>query len=134
MASFAGKVVAITGGASGMGLAIARTLHDRGAKLSIADCNAENLAAATAAISSDTSKVMTYELDVRNLTQVRDWLVQTKEKFGRLDGAVNFAGVISHTMGSLVEDQDEEDWERIIGVDLTVSIVHYSDLLPHADS
>lgn len=120
------KVIAITGGASGIGLALAQMLLDRGAKISIADVNQENLEKVLKDIDPSQQRAMVYQCDIRNLDQVHDWLQQTVDKFGRLDGAANMAGVISnkldgHTGGSgLIENQDEEDWERIIGINLTV--------------
>lgn len=119
MSSFQGKVIAITGGASGMGLSIARILHERGAKISIADWSEESLKNAPAAIGTD--DIVSCKCDVRDLSQVRAWINETVDKFGKLDGAANFAGIISsnNNMGYAVADQDEDDWEKVIGVNLT---------------
>lgn len=116
--------MAITGGASGIGLALSKLLYARGAKISIADVNKESLNNIIKEFGED--RAMIYQLDVRNLDQVHDWLAQTVHKFGALDGAANMAGVISnlpegHGGGSgLIEHQDEGDWERLIGINLTV--------------
>lgn len=124
MSSLEGKVVAITGGASGIGLALSRLLHERGAKISVADINKESLNNLVKELGED--RAMVHQLDIRNLDQVHDWLAQTVDKFGVLDGAANMAGVISnlpegHGGGSgLIEHQDEADWERLIGINLTV--------------
>ncbi|KAK3686731.1 hypothetical protein LTR37_019523 [Vermiconidia calcicola] len=117
MASMEGKVVAITGGASGIGLAIAKVLTSRGAKVSIADMSEPNLDKAKETIKGE---VMTCKVDVRNLSEVQDWLKQTVDKFGKLDGAANFAGTIGKNFGKFaVDEEDEENWELIIGVNLT---------------
>lgn len=120
------------------GLSIARMLHSRGAKISIADCNAENISAAPHVNSSASSNIMICELNVRDSAKVRARLEQIVQKFGRLGGAVNFAGIISHTMGLVIEDQEEGHWERTIGVSLTVSIpmelatLSITDIAPRA--
>ena len=123
MASMQHKVVAITGGASGIGLALALLLIQRGAKVSIADISAPNLATAVAAIremSAHGDDVLITRCDVRDLVQVQAWLKETVHKFGKLDGAANLAGVTGKGSGSKIVDQDEEDWDFVIGVNLTV--------------
>lgn len=102
---FSGKVFAITGGASGLGLALARVLVQRGAKVSIGDMSSQLESAATeisqsvteqqrkeqaAAVTTDA--VFAQRVDVRDLSQVQSWLKATVDRFGKLDGAVNAAG------------------------------------------
>lgn len=120
--SFQNKVYAITGGASGIGLSIAQLLHARGAKVSLADISQPNLDSAASSL-GDESSVLTTVCDVRDLKSVQNWIQKTIEKFGQLDGAANFAGVISkhHGQGT-VADQDEEEWERVMGINVTVRI------------
>jgi len=123
-----GKVVAITGGGSGIGLALAKLLAKRGAKISIADVSQPSLEKAAEAIkeaASSADEVLTCQCDVRNLSQVQSWLKQTVEKHGKLDGAANLAGVISRPgrqAGNPIIEQDEDNWDFIIGVNLTVCI------------
>ena len=117
MASLEGKVIAITGGASGIGLATAKIVASRGAKVSVCDLSAENLAKAKESIGED---VLTCKVDVRNLKECRDWLKQTVDKFGRLDGAANLAGVSGSKTGCTLDEEDEEMWDLVIGVNLTV--------------
>src|ERR1700761_3220825 len=90
------KVIAITGGASGIGLATAHLLASRGALLSLADLNAAALDKAAASIKSQTrdASIITHAVDVRNVSQVDEWIAATVSNYGRLDGAVNLAGVI----------------------------------------
>lgn len=124
MASMEGKVVAITGGASGIALATAKVLAARGAKISIADVAEDNLEKAKAAIKEaapNSGEVLTCKCDVRNISEVQDWIKQTVDKFGQLDGAANLAGTIGKNYsGFTIEDEDEDNWDFIIGVNLTV--------------
>jgi len=121
-----GKVIAITGGASGIGLALARLLISRGAIVSIADVSQANLDSASKSLNSEVSdgdeSILTCQCDVRKLKQVREWVEQTIEKFGKLDGAANLAGVMSSQGAKGICEQDEDDWDFVIGVNLTVRI------------
>lgn len=119
----AGKVIAITGAASGIGLATAKLLASRGAKISIADVSREGLEKAQKDIESEyKTEVFAFPLDVRKYDQVLDWIEQTVKRFGRLDGAANLAGVIPKSIGGdhgAIENQDFEEWEFVFGVNTT---------------
>lgn len=120
-----GKVIAITGGASasletpGMGLALANILLSRGAIVSVADISQENLDKAEYIVSSP-DRLLRTRVDVRDLKSVEAWLDNTIDKFGRLDGAANLAGIAGRDFGKIrLQDQDEDEWENIIATNLT---------------
>lgn len=117
--SFTNKVYTITG-LAGMGLDIAKRLHAQGARLSLADLDQSSLDNAYTALGASPDTVLLTKLDVRSSEQVNNWVKKTVEKFGRLDGAANFAGVIGkyHGTRDLIEREDDE-WDLIIGVNLT---------------
>jgi len=115
------KVVAITGGA-GIGLACAELLLAQGAKVSMADVSDKALKEAEENISKSgyAGTAMFQVVDVRKVDQVDDWISKTVEKFGKLDGAVNMAGVIPKSINiERVEDLNDPDWEFVIDVNLT---------------
>jgi NAD(P)-dependent dehydrogenase (short-subunit alcohol dehydrogenase family) len=117
-----GAVIAITGAASGIGLATAKVLASRGAILSIADNRAEPLQAAAESIASTYGvEVMATTIDVRKRQDCEEWIKKTVDKFGRLDGAANLAGVIGPSMGkkTIAEFDDDAEWEFILGVNVT---------------
>ncbi|KAK7229554.1 hypothetical protein V2G26_001724 [Clonostachys chloroleuca] len=113
MSSFEGKVIAITGAASGMGLATAQLLASRGALISLADLNEGGLKEAQATLASS-DKHLSVSVDVRDSHSVNSWIEQTVEKFGKLDGAVNMAGVIVPT--TPVKDMKDSDWDFMFSV------------------
>lgn len=103
---------AVTGAASGMGLATAMLLASRGAYLSLADINEDGL---TSAISSLEGQHHMYTVvDVRDGETVSTWIKSTVAKYGRLDGAVNMAGII--TRATPVKDLSDADWDLSFAV------------------
>lgn len=123
-----GAKIAITGAASGMGLSISRLLASRGAILSLADMNEEGLVKAIRGLYShegdangrpagagdqetlkdNPRRHIWTRVDVRDSTSVNNWISRTVEKLGRLDGAVNFAGVAG--MANVIDETDES-WD-----------------------
>jgi NAD(P)-dependent dehydrogenase (short-subunit alcohol dehydrogenase family) len=118
---FAGKVIAITGAASGIGLATAHYLAQRGASLSLADVQQNALVEAEKAIKKElipTARVLTKLVDVRNNSEVEEWTAETVKEFGKLDGAANLAGVFIEPATG-IKGIDDKIWETVLGINLT---------------
>jgi NAD(P)-dependent dehydrogenase (short-subunit alcohol dehydrogenase family) len=117
-----GKVIALTGAASGIGFATATLLASQGVHLSLADINERPLQEAVQKIkaaAAPTSKIAYTTVDVRKDNQVNDWIAKTVQELGRLDGAVNLAGVIPKCINKeRVEDLNNDDWHFVIDVNL----------------
>ena len=116
-----GKVIALTGAASGIGLATSQLLASRGAILCLADLQDAPLQESIKAITaiSSSAVVTGTALDVRDRASVESWIAASVEKHGKLDGAVNLAGVIGKQIGKAdVEDIDDDDWDFVLGVNL----------------
>lgn len=112
----AGKSVVITGGASGIGFAAAEGFAAEGARVALFDWNAEKLAEAEAKIRETGADVTSFRVDVANAAQVEaahDHVIST---FGGIDAAFNNAGIASAFKP--IEESTEEDWDRVLGVDL----------------
>ncbi len=115
-----GKVFAITGGASGIGLATAKILSRRGATVCIADVDAEAMKEAEGYFASVKASFMITKVDVSQRSQVDSWIDGIVEGCGRLDGAANVAGIIGKYHGvSSVAELDDNEWDKIIAVNLT---------------
>jgi len=120
MASLQGKVIAITGAASGIGRALSEICASRGAKLALADIQQEALGEVVSEIKSTGVDVVGTTLDVSSNQAVDDWISSTVKHFGRLDGAANVAGIDYKTdyLTDFTEVTNEE-WDYILGVNLT---------------
>ncbi|PNH31049.1 hypothetical protein VD0002_g1081 [Verticillium dahliae] len=119
---FAGKVIALTGAASGIGLATSHLLAGRGARLALADVQEKGLLEAKSAIleAHPNSELSITVLDVRDCDAVEIWTTDTASHFGRLDGAANLAGVIPKSIGiKPLSEQDLDEWDFVQGVNLT---------------
>ena len=92
---FQGKVVTITGGARGIGLATARYLAERGATVCIADVLKKDLVKAEEAIATDFPDInITHAVvDVSDSDAVDEWIKSVKKEFGKINGCVNNAGM-----------------------------------------
>ena len=94
---FAGKVITVTGGARGIGLATARYLAARGATVCISDVLEKDLEKAEEGICQDFPDVNVRKavVDVSKSEEVKKWIENVKFEFGELNGCVNNAGTFS---------------------------------------
>jgi len=114
------KVIALTGGASGIGLATAQIVSERGATVCIADMDLVALTTASDHFEARKKPYMITTVDVSNRAEVDAWIASIVEKFGRLDGAANCAGIIGKHHGiRAVANLEDEEWDRIMAVNLT---------------
>lgn len=109
------KVALITGGASGIGLATARNFLNEGAKVMISDINGEQGAEIVQELSS-LGEIAFVENNVADEASCQHAVDQTVDRFGRLDIAVNNAGVIGETKPLL--DISAEGWQRTMDINI----------------
>ncbi len=111
-----GRVAVITGGARGIGRAIAETLAHRGATVVIAD-KQETLAQTTAQeIAASTGRpALALPVDVANTDSAKAMIDKVVETYGKIDILVNNAGL---TRDTLIMRMEEADWDIVLGVNL----------------
>lgn len=105
----AGQVVLVTGSASGMGAACARTLAERGYRVVAVDVNPDTTALGKLAESDDALVVVA---DVSDPQQAGRMVRSAVDRFGRLDAAVNAAGV-SQSVFLRTADLSDDEWRRV---------------------
>jgi 3(or 17)beta-hydroxysteroid dehydrogenase len=114
MSRVLGKIALVTGGASGIGLAIAQRLAEEGATVVLADIDAVPAKAAAKTLCGKGTSVM---LDVRDETSWTKIVDAVVKKHGRLDILVNNAG-IAEPPPKTFEDITLESWKRVLAVNL----------------
>jgi NAD(P)-dependent dehydrogenase (short-subunit alcohol dehydrogenase family) len=107
---FDGRIAVVTGGASGIGLAITRRLNAEGASVVVGDVNQESLAKASAQLGD---AIATVNVDVRVEAQVEGMVRMAIDRFGGLDVGFNAAGLAAP--GQITE-LSEEDWDLTVDV------------------
>ncbi|KAI8627757.1 short-chain dehydrogenase [Xylariaceae sp. FL1651] len=115
-----GMVFAITGGASGIGLATSQILSERGATVCIADVDPAAMSKAEDYFQPLNVPYTITKVDISKREEVDSWIDGIVQKYGKLNGAANVAGIIGKHHGLReVKDLDDDEWDRIIAVNLT---------------
>jgi 3-oxoacyl-[acyl-carrier protein] reductase len=112
---FKGQVALVTGGARGIGRAIADGLARKGADLAIADVSLDSAESAARELSALGVRAEALKLDVSKSEEVASAFTKIVNDFGRLDVVINNAGI---TRDGLILRMKEEDWDAVINVNL----------------
>lgn len=112
-----GKVVLVTGAAGGIGYQASRVLSRHGARLVVTDVNREGGEALLADLGKMGSDAIFHPADLASEEDIKALVAKAVERFGRLDGAFNNAGV--EQRNKPVDELSLEEWERAIRIDLT---------------
>jgi NAD(P)-dependent dehydrogenase (short-subunit alcohol dehydrogenase family) len=125
--TFSAKVAAITGGASGIGLAAAEAFTRAGARVAILDSNEGDLASARECLSKDGSRPLAITVDVSRSSEVRSAFSRIGDELGRLDVLVNNAGI---AFARRIDEYTEEELDRLLAVNLKGALLCVRAALP----
>jgi len=109
------KVALVTGGARGIGQAIAMTFAKEGADIVVADVNLEVAQKTASEIESLGRKALALEMDVTDYQKVEEGVNKILDKFGKVDILVNNAGI---TKDNLLLRMSQAEWDAVISVNL----------------
>jgi NAD(P)-dependent dehydrogenase (short-subunit alcohol dehydrogenase family) len=126
MAEFKGKTAVISGGAEGIGFSIAQALGAQGMNIVLGDIDAEQLAKATAQLTTQQVPVLAVVMDVTQPEQWQQLARQASERFGNIHMLVNNAGVGGGT--GTVEQISERNWRWVLDVNL-MGVIHGTQAL-----
>jgi 3-oxoacyl-[acyl-carrier protein] reductase len=125
MNRFEGKVAVVTGGASGIGEAIARRIAAEGGQVALFDRDPKGLER----VAGDCG-ALPMQVDVSQEDSLREALAEVASRFGRLDVAVNSAGIVGPT-STRITDYSSEDFRRVIEINLFGSFFLVRHSIPH---
>lgn len=115
MQDLAGKTAFVTGGASGMGLAMVRSFAAAGMKVAVADVEIHALEQVAEEFRASNGAVITLPLDVTDRTAVERAADATESAFGQVHVVCNNAGV---AVGGSIETMSYADWDWVLGVNI----------------
>jgi NAD(P)-dependent dehydrogenase (short-subunit alcohol dehydrogenase family) len=112
------RVAIVTGGAKGIGKAICLKFAGEGCDVVVNALHIEGARKVADEVRAMGRKSLAIGADVSDSTAVDDMVARSIEQFGKIDILVNNAGGISLAKDSTIENTTEEDWDRIVGVNL----------------
>lgn len=121
-----GQTALVTGAATGIGEAIARRLARAGAAVAVGDMNFEGATQVAHSIEGGSFAV---HIDITRSDSVNAAIAEVLSRTGRIDILVNNAGIAGRT--APVWEQTDDDWQHIIGVNLTGVFYCCRAVLPH---
>lgn len=126
------RVAVVTGSARGIGRAIAIRLAEEGARVVVADVRSEMADETVSTIRQNGGTAMAVGCDVTDTAQVRALMDAAVREFGGIDALVSNAGIPSS--GKLAHETDEDDWDRVIAVNLRGVFLCAKYAIPHLEA
>jgi len=123
------RTAIITGAARGMGFTIARTLLQEGAKVAVADIDKAAVDSARKELDRSGKRVIGETIDVRNKSEVTQFVQKVHAAWGRIDILVNNAGGALRTPHLLAEIE-EKDWDLVVNVNLKGAFFFCQAVIP----
>lgn len=125
------RVAIITGGAKGIGRAISLKFAEEGCDIVVNAMHIEGAEKVAEEVRALGRRSLAIAADVADSAQVNDMVDRTVKEFGKIDILVNNAGGISEATGGAIESTTDEDWNRIVGINLTGQFLCCRAVVPH---
>ncbi len=125
------RVALITGGAKGIGRAICLKFAGEGCDIVVNALHIEGARKVADEVKAMGRESVAIAADVSNSAEVNDMVARTMKKFGKIDILVNNAGGITGAKEGSIEDTTDEDWDRIVGVNLKGQFLCCRAVVPH---
>ena len=131
MELFSGKTVVVSGGAEGIGFAVAQAVGREGMNVVITDVSTDMLSKAEATLSEQGIAVLAMEADARKESEWERVAAAALDKFGAIHAVMNNAGVGGGGSSGPIEEQSAEDWRWTIDVNLMGVVFGVKTMVPH---
>lgn len=125
------RVAIVTGGAKGIGKAISLKFAEEGCDIVVNAMHIEGAEKVAEDVRALGRHSIAIAADVADSAQVNDMVDRTVKELGKVDILVNNAGGISEATGGAIESTTDEDWARIIGINLTGQFLCCRAVVPH---
>jgi NAD(P)-dependent dehydrogenase (short-subunit alcohol dehydrogenase family) len=122
------RVAVITGGASGIGAAIAHRFRSEGANIALIDRDAEALDEVLRSLDGSEDAKMAAVSDVSDAAAARDGMSKVLARWGRIDILVTAAGI---SIGGTVASTDEISWDRVFAINVRGTFLWAREAIPY---
>ena len=120
MFDFKGKVVVVTGAASGLGAAVAKAFAAAGADMAVIDVNADGIQAKAAELSGQGGTIKGYACDLTDFDAVQALGEKVYAEFGKVDVLCNIAGANPAAVNKEIIHQDKHGWDTVVNLNLNI--------------
>ncbi len=128
MGTLTGKTIIVTGAAGAIGFATAQVLAREGAKLVLVDLRAEDLVLRERDLRAAGAEVIGHPADVSRSHEVKAFVDVALQRFGRIDGLFNNAGIEGHIANTW--EYDEEEFDRVTRVNVNGVFLGMKHVIP----
>ncbi len=125
------RVAIVTGGAKGMGRGIALKFAEEGCDVVVNALHIEGAEKVAEEIRAMGRKSLAVKADISNNTEVQNMVDETVKTFGKIDILVNNAGGVMGVQGGDSDTANEEDWDKVLSVNLKGAFLVCMAVIPH---
>ncbi len=125
------RVAIVTGGAKGMGRGIALKFAEEGCDVVVNALHIEGAKKVADEVAALGRKSLAVKADISKNAEVQDMVAKTIKEFGKIDILVNNAGGVTGAKGGNTDTANEEDWDKVINVNLKGAFLVCMAVIPH---